>query len=321
MNSKRHLFHVSLLLMAIASTTFAKTVDRDRFIYKFNEYNRSKLAPTKTTMTRASRYSYVFVGGMLNEKVGGQFPDNRGALIRFGIKRSQIFIIHPKSKEAIRTNAQLIAAELSKIYLKTDKPMVLIAHSKGAAEILAIALTLPELMKHKIAAAFLIQGAIGGSALADHFTGAGATVDHRMPRLDRMALSVIDNGVDYLKSSMHRGIKSLTKKNTSQLWKYLLTTHSIAQFQQDKIYYISSKQKYAKLSSVLIPTGSYLTTYYGANDGLVEQSAHFHSQFGTHLAMVDADHTDLTGGWPISNGGTLLRYALMAAIVDAVGSL
>lgn len=70
---------------------------------------------------------------------------------------------------------------------KNQKPIVVIGHSKGAAESLLTALKYHPDLDSIVAAWVLIRGAMKGSPICDYIAGKGAPVpDHQMPAADRI---------------------------------------------------------------------------------------------------------------------------------------
>ena len=114
----------------------------------------------------------IFVAGILNEFadiINSYFTDNINAVIALGATYSYI---GPSSALSIPENAALLYEEINKIAQEVQKPIILVGHSKGAAEILHALYTHPELiLNQSIERALLIQPAIGGSPLADNASG------------------------------------------------------------------------------------------------------------------------------------------------------
>ena len=63
-----------------------------------------------------------------------------------------------------------------------DRPerLILIAHSRGACDALTFALREPGFVRDRVEALLLIQGAFGGTGLADYVLGEGEPMDDRM---------------------------------------------------------------------------------------------------------------------------------------------
>jgi len=72
----------------------------------------------------------------------------------------------------VADNADILYSEFIKIYNETQKPLVIIAHSKGAAEAILALLKYPELVRGKIVELLIsINGALGGSYIASIVNG------------------------------------------------------------------------------------------------------------------------------------------------------
>ena len=94
--------------------------------------------------------------------------------------------------------------------------LVVIAHSRGACDALAFALQHPEFVAEHIHALFLIQGAFGGTALADYVVGEGPPMDRRMPLGHRVAGHALANIEGYLLDhGKHGGLPSLSRRSVA----------------------------------------------------------------------------------------------------------
>lgn len=114
----------------------------------------------------------IFVAGVMNELtdfINNYFPDNMKAVKRFGATYSYI---GPSSALSIPDNAALLYERIKEIAQKVQKPIILVGHSKGGAEILYLLLEHPELiLDGTVDRTLLIQPAVGGSAIADNASG------------------------------------------------------------------------------------------------------------------------------------------------------
>jgi len=80
---------------------------------------------------------------------------------------SEAAIISPKASYPMSHNSELIYSYLVKRFQKTGKTQIVVAHSKGAGELLLALLFHPELIKNGIVdKVVLMQAVIGGSPLA-----------------------------------------------------------------------------------------------------------------------------------------------------------
>lgn len=288
----------------------------------------------------ARRYRYVFVAGFLNEAFRqGYFNENREALLEAGVAANAIHVLFPRSADAVAETATRLRQELPALAAGGHQKLVLIGHSKGAAELLAFALANPAFVRARVAAIFLAQGAIGGSGVADYVTGAGHPLDDKMPAASRMAFAVAAQGGKLLDGQLDRGFQSLTHRQAAALWARLVPRQSPANpanadakgaakrevratplgaAAADRIFYVRGHRPPAAVSKILALTATYLATYYGDNDGLVEVEDQWIPGVGRVLATVEADHMALTVGRPVSGDGPAVRRAFTHALLMQV---
>jgi hypothetical protein len=143
-------------------------------IFSIRELFASECRFPEVTLTSQCRSAFsnkhvIFVDGLLNEAaqlVGTYFCDNVTEFERVGFSYSHLGYL---SSVSIPDNADKLFVDLQKIYAQLKKPIVLIGHSKGGAECLYAVLKYPELLLSNIIdRVVIIQGAIGGSPLADN---------------------------------------------------------------------------------------------------------------------------------------------------------
>ena len=136
----------------------------------------------------------IFVAGFLNELAEltvGYFSDSIEVAEKdFGAITS---CICPSSKINVPDNAKIIYEQIINIYNKNKLPIILVGHSKGAAEIEYLLYTNPQLItNHIVEQALFIQSAILGSPLADRSDGC----------LLSMAIALLSPNVETLKTSV-----------------------------------------------------------------------------------------------------------------------
>jgi len=118
-------------------------------------------------------FKIIFVPGLLADPVDdvyGYFKDEMTALKTLGLKQdSDFMMIGPKQgfsgEQSIDTNLEVISSEVR----ASDRPVLLISHSKGSVDALAALVKYPDL-RSKVKAWFSIQAPFWGSPIADAIT-------------------------------------------------------------------------------------------------------------------------------------------------------
>src|SRR5262249_49037703 len=115
---------------------------------------------------------FLFVGGFLNEGIPGYFTDAL-EVVRQEVG-AESGVLDPSSSSSLSNDAELIRKTVLESYANDGRPVVLVGHSKGGAGVLLAAMRWPELvLSGTVDRVISIQGAIGGSPVADSIAGAG----------------------------------------------------------------------------------------------------------------------------------------------------
>ena len=179
----------------------------------------------------------------------------------------------------------------------------------------------PDFVRDRVEAFFLIQGAFGGTGLADYVLGEGEPMDDQMsarPSVPRPR----DRGIRRLpaRTRQARGIDRTDARRLAGLLELALETHADAlPIVGPKVFYVEAKVQRSRLGPFLRAMASYLGAYYGANDGVVAVEDQTIPGLGTSLGVLDAGHPDLTRRFPATRAGRRFRKALMQSIVMAAG--
>lgn len=255
----------------------------------------------------ADRYHYVFVAGFFNEKIPFYFKDSVASLQDLGVDRSAITVIKPPSKKVPHDNLALIDGFLRAV--DPSKPIVIIAHSKGAVEMLLYAMSNPEFVRERVQAIFLIQGAYRGSPLVDYLVGGAKVCDQRSSKLNcylmaslrRLSpLVLVNDGFRSMSPSVSNNTWSIFERNLGQIRAQI----------HDKIFYIVSSQDPNRQTGFLKIFGTYLSTYFSENDGLVAVNQQALPMIGRIIAVIpDASHADFVTDPPISTKPVYYRVA------------
>src|SRR5262249_34070830 len=140
-----------------------------------------RLAIPEPVARRARGFRYVFVGGFRAGPMPGYFAQNAAELRAIGVPRRRIHFLFPSSRHSVEENRAAVRDELGRIAEEGPERLVVIAHSRGACDALAFALHGPQLVRDRVKALFLVQGAFGGTGLADYLLGTGEPMDGSMP--------------------------------------------------------------------------------------------------------------------------------------------
>lgn len=125
---------------------------------------------TDAQRATALAHDYVLFGGILSDYLrhAGYFSEFSLELQRQGVPASQIHLRFPPSIKSIEDNAvYYFPGVTSEIVKKSPRSLVIIAHSKGAVEVVDFLLRYPEFARDHLEAVYLVQGAFGGSPLVD----------------------------------------------------------------------------------------------------------------------------------------------------------
>jgi len=280
----------------------------------------SPLPPKVLEAARA--YRYVFIAGFLNEGFQvGYFSQNRRALLDAGVPPGAIELVFPKSGNTIEENVAVLRRVLPELAAKGPQKLVLIGHSKGAVEALAFMVAAPDFVRAHVHAAFLVQGAFGGSGIADYITGTGHPLDDRMQPFPRMLFALAAGWGELLDSRIDGGFQSLTHQRAAELWQRLLPPAAgpgasrLPSGLAERTFFIRSQRDPDQVCPLLWITARYLATYYGANDGLMTVPDQWVPGTGQILADLNADHTGLTVAGPVSDWPAGVRRAFTYALL------
>lgn len=168
------------------------------------------------------RYKILLVPGFLGDDVNSYlheyFADEMTAFRWMGLKEGKDFEKMANKdgfdgEASSRRNSVAIGAKI----LASDRPVILISHSKGSLDCLRALLEHPGLQSH-VAGWFSIQGAIAGSPLADAVLESGwqSSVMTKFLRMSDGGINALQDlrkkpRFDYLKDNLD-AIKTLTKK-------------------------------------------------------------------------------------------------------------
>ena len=209
----------------------------------FDSAAEGRLVIPDDVKARASRYRYVFVGGLQIGMMQGYLAQNAKELRAKGVPPEAIHILNPSSHKTVVENAEAVRSELKAIAELGPEKLVLIAHSRGACDTLAFALRNPTFVTDRVHAMFLVQGPFGGTGVADYVAGEGPPMDGRMPFGHRVLGKAIGRlEAQLLGQSKHEVITSLSHRASDRFWDEILEDHCEAISVVDpKTFYVTSR--------------------------------------------------------------------------------
>lgn len=249
----------------------------------------------------------LLVGGFLGEALKDKFLDTRRDLIRMGAAPHKVTILTPVSTLPIEENGEKLRQTFESLTTAGEgERIVVVGHSKGAAESLLGLLTADTSLRKRIAGAYFVQGAFGGSPLADLFLGDGHEVDDSMAAPYRYLLqavlkldpaSKLEALEGYLGMKLGRGLESLKQEEASKLWEDALQNNPDGIRDLDgKVFYVRSYLPPQEVRTTFRIPAEYLSAYYGPNDGVVPLRSQTLGGFGRLLGTLRSDHIALTRG-------------------------
>src|SRR5262245_59081069 len=166
---------VALLVCATLLASRAVADEKGSAFRSWFERQVKAPTPLPAAATAAARqYRYVFVAGFLNEGFQiGYFNENRKALVSAGVAPDAIHVVFPRSGNGVEDNVTELRRSIPELAARGPQKLVLVGHSKGAVEALALVAAEPAFVRARVQAVFLVQGAFGGSGIADYITGSG----------------------------------------------------------------------------------------------------------------------------------------------------
>ncbi len=324
----KKLFYFSVIALIFLETPcFSVHNDSNEFESWILQHLNGNFTPDQSHVERAKGYHYFFVTGFMNEilqwGLSEYFYDNIKELSRRGIPESNLYRpIYLSSSNTAEENAE----DLYKIILEqapgNQKDLVLIGHSMGAQELFLMSLKQRDFIKNRVRAVFLLQGAIGGSPIADYIAGeAGEGTLDKLSLWERWRFQFLTRPGSILRMVVQKGLHSLTRKNAKAFWSHIQLSDEDRQLLNSHLFYIRSKMGPNKMSDILYPIfpilGRYIFLNFGENDGLVLVEDQMTCRFGTPLALLTADHADLV--LRINPATRRMRKGLMRAIIQWVG--
>lgn len=269
----------TLLTLLVFCTLSCKPVDKriqspisgndvsDAFQTSWNSFSSNEDLDSESTalINTLSNYELIFIPGFLSDavidlgdfggtrqitKLGQYFDEQIEWLKAVGVSARRLDI---ESEESVAINSQVIANAIR----STDKNQVLlISHSKGSIDTLETLIKVPNL-RHKVHAWLSIQGAFGGSPVAEDILN-----DKPLSALSEALLQQL-GGTQQALADLGTSLRGQSLKENAANIKELLSELPILSF-------TSYKENTPGWDTLLAPSRDYLLNEYGLdNDGLV----------------------------------------------------
>lgn len=230
----------------------------------------------------------LWVGGVLNEfteLLSGYFADNREAVEEDLGGETSYF--GPSSRNSIPKNAEILNELILKTYFERGKPLILVGHSKGAAEILHVILEHPDLILTGIVEqVILIQAAIQGSPIANDPS--------------RWSCPEIVKGWMGLNTGTLSEAGAKTVFDAAFKRYYTQIEDGEHELISKRIFYVRSAQSASDHSycmQLILEIVQHNEENHPVSDGILPVHAQMDARIGIDLGIVHADHLSLVISW------------------------
>lgn len=294
--------NLSLAEAAVASATVQTSLDdKWREELAMEPHPDESVPKIKLLTQKLGQLHVVFVTGFFNEAFSDYFEDNLETM-RDDLGIDTLTVVRPPSWEGLHANAAWLHEVLLNKYAEGgSKPLVIVSHSKGAAEIALMLMEHPEFARKALAKAALIQAAMGGSHIAD-LLGIGGP-------LANLFLERTWPGLASLRTKDSRRIFGEATSRLSEHDRLAIS---------EKVSFVRSYQKSGTVTEGLKATHAYLSDHFGPNDGLLLPEDQILPGLGRDLGALDADHSDLVFSESWSDASRHTRHAFTRALLRQI---
>jgi hypothetical protein len=252
----------------------------------------------------------IFVPGLFHEMASGfnsYFMDNIEVAEKLGATTSYISL---SSQNSIPYNAHILYRRIMHINKTNKKPIILVGHSKGGAEILYMLLIYPFLIIDDVVdSAILLQPAILGSPLTIYKENFFIDVIRNFLSPDLETLNPERSKLNF--NEAYNGYEHFLNERAATTNKSI---EELKQFFSTKINYVCSEmtapeQLSTGIKIVLDTIGD--TIKDDRHDGLLPISAQLFTPVGNVWGIIKCDHIGLVLKGPLSNVSSQERKAFM----------
>jgi len=241
-------------------------------------YREERLAPApwpRANTLRVAPSGWILIDGILGE-FSGSLYQHVLPVLRDEAGVADLEVIRPSSFESMDANADRLAELLQANFQLWKKPLVILAHSRGAAETHLALLRHPDLIDSgAIDSVVLVQGAFHGSPLA----------------------SFVEDRVGGILGPFQKSVRTLAPDEATRL--HLEARRKLSREQRtriaSKVFFVRGRAKDAAVRAALRAGGLYLDLFHGENDGVLLTAHQKVPGLGRDLGILDADHFELLG--------------------------
>lgn len=257
-------------------------------------------------------YSFLLIDGVLGDLTASLYNSILDDINR-SVPESDLQVLRPSSFFGIQENAQWIIEEISQ--RNKPKPLIIVAHSRGALELFVALLSKPEMFEEfKIAKVILVQGAFSGSPLADWLERLQANqCDSQFSfwiQLLCTSSKVFQSSLEGLTTERATHLRSYWQENLNPANKNLF---------KDRVFFVRSHSSFHNTSQALIPGKLFLSYKYFdlENDGVLLTSEQKIPGLGMDLGVLDSDHLTLLGASAQDGYKSALFFRSLLSLVVA----
>ena len=209
---------------------------------------------TSSALAALQGKQVVFVGGYLNEGFRAHYFDDATAVMKdLGVATSLVF---PPSHESVTDDSDLVVREVEAKFQATGKPVVLVGHSKGGADVLLAVIRHPELVRSGMVDRVVsIQGAVGGSPVATQLSKIPDWIRDKVPGLSCLDFPGLESIAGSEKTVFDGELAKLSPADRALL--------------SSRVFYVRGAVKDKHSTALELRLTHRLLDADGANDGLV----------------------------------------------------
>ncbi len=311
------------LLMSVVCSLAAARLEPEHFVPTYAADIAHPNAPASDALTaHAADFEYVFIGGFLGDFINriGAFAPLGAELRALGVPPSQFHIVCPSSARTVEDNARnFLPSRLAEIAAGTSRKLVVVAYSKGAPEFLTYAFEHPALIEERVEGVFFMEGAFGGSPLADFIETRPAPrlttrLSNRvgMRSLRRLALLVYP---------WLAGVKSVTtSESVHRIEGWLAEYASVIERLHDKLVFVQAWADPKRATYRLKMGTRFITAVTGLkSDGVIPLEAQIVPGIGTLSIVLDGVDHSLPCSRVLTGRGPSRVRAFTRAMVSCLG--
>jgi pimeloyl-ACP methyl ester carboxylesterase len=306
----------TMLLAALSPLSVASPAFNSDFPSQVAHEVQSPTPLTSSQRGLITGIQYIFIDGTMGEIWKSNFGPAEKVLTSQWAG-SESAIIRPYSPNTIPENAEILFQQIRDLRKNSSKKKaILIAHSKGATEVLLMALRHPELSTELGVVAYgLASGPFGGTDVIDYLSESCADWNPTCALLAKMLPSLRNFIPSIMRPLFAEALLKLSEEDRKVL--------------EPQVFYVRTQMQNTDVTSTLYATHLYLTLAHpeeGPNDGLIptanerlfEVAPNGQSTsevFGTDLGIMIGDHNSLLNG-AATNASLHYREGFFRSLVE-----